>query len=86
MKVEFRSVINYWQQVKNAAMNTIGKDVGKIPDSKWKRRILPELASCMVKDCIYRGYCYEYKSCGYFNTPEYKKELEEYRKGINIKL
>ena len=40
MKVEFRSVINYWQQVKNAAMNTIGKDVGKIPDSEWKRRIL----------------------------------------------
>lgn len=187
LKVEFRSVINYWQQVKNAAMNTIGKDVGKIPDSEWKRRILlsehspirlikihwrwidlkswisvhfvrhklgiehwvstqrsdrtgidrnklpqdtlvnheceanaqalinisrkrlcyqaspetrqaweavkekvkevePELASCMVKDCIYRGYCYEYKSCGYFNSPEYKKELEEYRKGINIKL
>jgi hypothetical protein len=184
MKVELRSIHDYWQQVKNAAMNTIGKDAGKEPSSEWKRKILlsehspirlikihwrwldlkswvsvhfvrhkfgiehwvstqrsdrtginrdnqpqgtlvnheceanaqsminisrkrlcfqaspetrqaweevkektkeiePELAKCMVKDCIYRGYCYEYKSCGYFRTDEFKKELEEYRKGIN---
>ena len=43
----------------------------------------PELASCMVKDCIYRGYCYEFNSCGYHQTEAFKKELEEYRKGIN---
>lgn len=40
----------------------------------------PVLASVMVKECIYRGFCPEMKSCGYVNTEAYKKELEEYRK------
>lgn len=43
----------------------------------------PELAACMVKECIYRGFCTEFKSCGYDKTEEYQKELAEYRKGIN---
>ena len=43
----------------------------------------PELASCMVKECIYRGFCPEMHSCGYYKTEEYQKELAEYRKGIN---
>lgn len=45
--------------------------------------IEPELASCMVKECIYRGFCPELKSCGYHKQPPFKKELEAYRKGIN---
>lgn len=40
----------------------------------------PVLASVMVRECIYRGFCPEMKSCGYVNTEAYKKELEEYRK------
>lgn len=43
----------------------------------------PELARCMVPDCIYRGYCYEMFSCGFHKTEEYKKQLKEYREGIN---
>lgn len=43
----------------------------------------PELASCMVRECVYRGFCPEMFSCGYYKTDEYKKELEEYRRGIN---
>lgn len=43
----------------------------------------PELASCMVKECIYRGFCPEFNSCGYANSDEYQQELAEYRKGIN---
>jgi hypothetical protein len=43
----------------------------------------PELYNACVPECIYRGYCYEYKTCGYFKTEEYKKRLEAYRKGIN---
>lgn len=43
----------------------------------------PELARCMVKDCIYRGHCYEFNSCGYHKTEAFKKELKEYREGIN---
>lgn len=43
----------------------------------------PELYSVCVKECIYRGFCPEFKSCGYHKTEAYKKELQEYRKGIN---
>jgi hypothetical protein len=51
--------------------------------SKAVFREEPELASCCVPDCIYRGWCYEYKSCGYHNTEEFKTRLEQYRKDIN---
>ena len=40
----------------------------------------PVLASKMVPECIYRGFCPELKSCGYYKTPEYVKRLQEYRK------
>lgn len=39
----------------------------------------PELASCMVRECIYRGFCPELHSCGYCDTQEYEKELKGYR-------
>ena len=40
----------------------------------------PELANCMVRECIYRGFCPEFIKCGYADTEEYQKELAEYRK------
>ena len=43
----------------------------------------PELASCMVKECIYRGFCPEMFSCGYTKTEQFQLELSEYRKGVN---
>lgn len=43
----------------------------------------PELAKCMVRDCVYRGHCYEMFSCGYHKTEAFKNELENYREGIN---
>lgn len=39
----------------------------------------PELVSVCVKDCIYRGYCYEMESCGYHKTDAFIRELKEYR-------
>lgn len=45
--------------------------------------IEPELASVMVVECIYRGFCPEIKTCGYNNTAKYKEELARYRSGIN---
>ena len=46
-------------------------------------KVEPELANCMVKECVYRGFCPEMFSCGYNKTEAFKKELDEYRKGIN---
>lgn len=43
----------------------------------------PELARCCVPDCIYRGHCFEFKSCGYHKTEDFKIRLQEYREGIN---
>ena len=40
MKVELIDYKDNWQAVKNAAMNTIGKDAGKYPTPEWKRKIL----------------------------------------------
>ena len=43
----------------------------------------PELVAVCVPDCIYRGHCYEYKSCGFHKTKAFQKRLTEYRKGVN---
>lgn len=40
----------------------------------------PILASKMVPECLYRGFCPEFMNpCGYSNTEKYKKDLEKYR-------
>jgi len=185
MKISFLKIKGDWQEVKDAAMTTIGKDAGASPTSEWKRRMLlcehspirklivkwkwqgllwfvqthftrhhvgvewqvstsrtdrtgidrtetgsqanpvdvegeanaqaiinisrkrlcsqastetrvawrsflfelareePEIEKVAVIDCIYRGYCYEYKSCGYHKTPAFQVELARYREGIN---
>ena len=43
----------------------------------------PELYSCCVPECIYRGHCYEYESCGYHKTAEFRRRLKTYRHKIN---
>lgn len=43
----------------------------------------PELYKVCVPDCVYRGWCYEYKSCGYYKTQSFNERLAEYRSGIN---
>ena len=40
MKIALRNYKDNWQDVKNATMNTIGKDKGAYPSSDWKRRLL----------------------------------------------
>lgn len=40
----------------------------------------PVLAEKMVPECLYRGFCPEWRNCcGYVNTDAYKKALETYR-------
>lgn len=40
----------------------------------------PILASKMVPECLYRGFCPEFMNpCGYSKTEKYKKDLEKYR-------
>lgn len=47
----------------------------------------PELVSVCVKECVYRGFCPEFYSCGYATKKstykKYRDEVEQYRKNIN---
>ncbi len=180
MKIDLFRHEDNWQDIKDAAMNTVNKTTGKYPDSEWKRRLIlsehspirrmkfywrwkglkswvsvhmvrhkigiehwvstqrsdrtginrddllqgalvnhaceadaqalinisrkrlcscaspetrkawqlvkeevaktePELASCMVKECIYRGFCPEMFSCGYDKTKDFQDKLKVYR-------
>lgn len=40
MKIDLRGYIDYWQDIKNTTMNTIGKNKGSYPTSDWKRNLL----------------------------------------------
>ena len=42
----------------------------------------PQIAKACVPDCIYRGHCYEYKTCGFYKTVKYDIWLDQYREGI----
>lgn len=42
-------------------------------------QVEPELAKCMVKECVYRnGLCPEMFTCGYNKTKAFEEELKEY--------
>lgn len=43
----------------------------------------PELFSVCVRDCVYRGWCYEFHSCNYHKTAKFQEELDKYRANIN---
>jgi len=43
------------------------------------RNIEPELYSVCVPECIYRGFCPEFKSCGYVKTEDFEKKKIIYR-------
>lgn len=53
-----------------AAWNEVKEEVDKVD---------PVLASVMVPECIYRGFCPELKPCGYADTEAYRKALAAYR-------
>ena len=39
----------------------------------------PELHSVCVPECVYRGFCPEFKSCGYADTEAFRTALAAYR-------
>jgi len=43
----------------------------------------PELYEVCVPDCIYRGWCFELRSCGFHKTVEFQQRLQAYRRDIN---
>lgn len=43
----------------------------------------PELFNACCPDCEYRGWCYEFYSCGYHKTEKFQQRLTKRRDGIN---
>ncbi|MFO7936750.1 MAG: thymidylate synthase ThyX [Kiritimatiellia bacterium] len=39
----------------------------------------PELRALCVPECVYRGFCPEFKSCGYSRTDAFQEALHKYR-------
>jgi len=54
-------------------------------NTAWKlvleeiRRCEPELYELCVPECVYRGFCPEFKGCGYSATERFQEALEKYR-------
>ena len=44
-------------------------------------KVDPVVASVLVPECIYRGWCPEWETCGYAQTREYQYALKAYREG-----
>ena len=42
-------------------------------------KVEPEVAACCVPECVYRGFCPEFKPCGYCGSDTWKKAVEAYR-------
>lgn len=41
----------------------------------------PEVAVCCVPECVYRGFCPEFRCCGYANTAAFVEACKAYRGG-----
>lgn len=77
------------QAIINISRKRLCNQASKETREAWKafletfKESEPELYGACVPDCIYRGWCYEYKSCGYHLGENYKERLVKYRAGIN---
>ena len=46
------------------------------------RKTEPELAEACVPQCFYRGFCPEFKSCGFSNTESFNLKLIDYESNL----
>lgn len=46
------------------------------------QKIEPELAAACVPQCVYRGFCPEFKSCGYSNTKDFSLIINNYKNNL----
>jgi hypothetical protein len=65
---------------------------GASPETRqaWKMvideiaKVEPEVARTLVPSCVYRGFCPEYISCGYYKTEAFNEAVKKYRGEINL--
>lgn len=77
------------QAIITISRNRLCKQASKETTEAWQEFLSelsltqPELFSVCVPDCVYRGHCFEFKSCGFHKTEAFKELLQDYREGIN---
>ena len=71
------------QSLINISQKRLCKLASKETQEAWKKVINvindKVVVSVQVPSCIYRGHCYEVKSCGYDKTEDFKNKLINYR-------
>lgn len=86
--VKYEMVLNS-QAIINISRKRLCNCASKETQLAWKKaleklvEINPTLVSVCIPDCIYRGWCYEHKTCGYHKTQTYQILLNSYKKDIN---
>lgn len=86
--VRYRMLLNS-QAIINISRKRLCNCASKETQYVWRkvierlRLINKELVDCCVPDCIYRGWCYEHKSCNYHKTRTFRMSLNDYRDNIN---
>lgn len=79
------------QAIINISRKRLCKCASKETQDAWKEflkelsDVEPELVSCCVADCVYRGHCFEFYSCGYHLTKAFQDERKAYIGNINVK-
>lgn len=73
------------QAIINISRKRLCKQASKETREAWieflqcLQEIEPELYSVAVPECIYRGFCPELRSCGFYKTKEFQERLESYQ-------
>ena len=86
--VLYEMVLNA-QAIINISRRRLCSCASKETKQAWKSalselgKINMPLVSCCAAECIYKGHCFEYKTCNFHKTDKYKELLEKYRKDIN---
>lgn len=78
------------QEIINISKVRLCNHADKVTRNTWNNvidtlfDIEPELAEACVPSCIYRGFCPEFKSCGFDNTPSFKGDRELYLENLDV--
>lgn len=73
------------QTLINVSRKRLCKTASKETQEAWKavqgaiREFDPVMASFMVANCVYRGFCPERESCGFWKSKTFNQQLNEYR-------
>ncbi len=73
------------QSIINISKKRLCTRASKATREAWKLlldeldKIDPVLTSACVPECVYRGFCPEWKSCKYDTTDKFKKHVEHYQ-------